>query len=165
MNLILKKSQVKTIVITIKEVENNMVDEGLLGECKALMDGGAAAADVSSVSKIYELFKQIAEENEDLKEELEDMDITVQMILTDADAKAWMKAHDGILEYGDGDVDSPSFTFSATKEVGLGLLFGEVDATSAYMAGDITVEGNLQDAMAFQEIIELAIEAIEDLTD
>jgi len=93
------------------------------------------------------------------------MDITVQMIVTDVDSKAWMKAHDGILEYGEGETDNPSFTFSANKEVALGLLFGEVDATSAYMAGDITVEGNLQDAMAFQEIIELAIEAFEDLTD
>jgi hypothetical protein len=45
------------------------------------------------------------------------------------------------------------------------MLFGEVDATSAYMAGDITVEGNLQDAMAFQEIIELALEAFEDMVD
>jgi hypothetical protein len=33
------------------------------------------------------------------------------------------------------------------------------------MAGDITVEGNLQDAMAFQEIIELALEALEDMFD
>jgi putative sterol carrier protein len=45
------------------------------------------------------------------------------------------------------------------------MLFGEVDATSAYMAGDITVEGNLQDAMAFQEIIELAMEGFEDILD
>ena len=52
---------------------------------------------------------------------------------------------------------------SSTLEVGAGILMGEVDATSAYMAGDITVEGNLQDAMAFQEIIELALEAYEDL--
>ncbi|MFX1406750.1 MAG: SCP2 sterol-binding domain-containing protein [Promethearchaeota archaeon] len=129
------------------------------------MDGGAAGADVGVTLKMFELFKQIGEENEDLKEELEDMDITVQMIVTDSDAKYWMKATEGSLTYGEGDVDNPSFTFSATKEVGIGMLFGEVDATSAYMAGDITVEGNLQDAMAFQEIIELAIEAIEDLTD
>ncbi|GAG87263.1 unnamed protein product [marine sediment metagenome] len=67
------------------------------------------------------------------------------------------------VEFGEGDVENPSFTFSATKEIGAGMLFGEVDATSAYMAGDITVEGNLQDAMAFQEIIELALEALEDM--
>jgi putative sterol carrier protein len=115
--------------------------------------------------KVFEMFKQIAEENEDLKEELEDMDIVIQMIITDANKKFWLKAGEGTMEFGEGDVDNPSFTFSATKEVGSGMLFGEVDATSAYMAGDITVEGNLQDAMAFQEIIELALEAYEDLAE
>ena len=140
-----------------------MVDEALLKEIKEKMDAGAAAADPKDTLKVYELFKQVAEENEDLKEELEDMDITIQMIITDADAKYWLKAHDGTLEFGEGDVENLSFTFSATKEVGAGMLFGEVDATSAYMAGDITVEGNLQDAMAFQEIIELALEALEDM--
>ena len=142
-----------------------MVDESLLSWMKEKMDAGAAASDVNDTLKVYEVFKQVADENEDLKEELEDMDITIQMIITDADAKFWLKAHDGTMEFGEGDVDNPSFTFSATKEVGAGLLLGEVDATSAYMAGDITVEGNLQDAMAFQEIIELALEALEDMMD
>ncbi|MGB5912746.1 MAG: SCP2 sterol-binding domain-containing protein [Promethearchaeia archaeon] len=142
-----------------------MVDDALLNEIKEKIDAGAAAADVKDTLKMFELFKQIAEENEDLKEELEDMDIAIQMNITDADAKFWLKAHDGTMEFGEGEVDNPSFTFSATKEVGAGMLFGEVDATSAYMAGDITVEGNLQDAMAFQEIIELALEAYEDLLD
>ncbi len=140
-----------------------MVDKALLKEIKDAIDAGAAASDVKDTLKVYELFKQVAEENEDLKEELEDMDITIQMNITDVDAKFWLKAHDGTMEFGEGVVDNPSFTFSATKEIAAGMLFGEVDATSAYMAGDITVEGNLQDAMAFQEIIELALEALEDM--
>ncbi|TXT65771.1 MAG: hypothetical protein BAJALOKI3v1_70073 [Promethearchaeota archaeon] len=142
-----------------------MVDEALVNELKEKFDAGAAAAEPDDALKCFQLFEQVADEMEDLKEELEDMDIAVQMILTDADKKFWVKASEGNLEYGEGDVDNPSFTFSATKEVGLGMLFGEVDATSAYMAGDITVEGNLQDAMAFQEIIELAMEGFEDILD
>ena len=140
-----------------------MVDESLLKELKAAQDAGAASASPEDMMKVFEFIKQISTENEDLKEELEDMDIAIQMNITDADKKFWLKAHDGTMEFGEGDVDNPSFTFSATKEVGSGMLFGEVDATSAYMAGDITVEGNLQDAMAFQEIIELALEALEDM--
>jgi len=142
-----------------------MVDDALVKEIKGLMDAGADAADPSAILKIMEFFKQISKDSEDLAEELEDMDITVQMVLTDVDKKYWIKATSGDLTYGEGAVDSPSFTFSATKNVGAGMMFGEVDATSAYMAGDITVEGNLQDAMAFQEIIELAMEALEDLTE
>jgi len=115
--------------------------------------------------KVYDFIKQISTENEDLKEELEDMEIAIQMILTDAEKKFWLTVKEGSLDFGEGVVDNPSFTMSSTLEVGAGILMGEVDATSAYMAGDITVEGNLQDAMAFQEIIELALEAYEDLVE
>lgn len=142
-----------------------MVDADLISKVKGLIDAGADSATPDDLVTMYELYKQIAVENEDLKEELEDMDIAVQQVITDKDAKFWMKAKEGALEYGKGEIDSPSFTFSCTLAVGAGMLYGEVDATSAYMAGDITVEGNLQDAMAFQEIIELAMEAFEDLAE
>ena len=140
-----------------------MVDEALLKKIKAAQDSGASAASAAEVMLMYEFTKQISLENEDLKEELEDMDIAISQILTDIDKKYWLTVKEGTLDYGEGDVDNPSFTMSSTLEVGAGILMGEVDATSAYMAGDITVEGNLQDAMAFQEIIELALEAYEDL--
>ncbi|MFX0070612.1 MAG: SCP2 sterol-binding domain-containing protein [Candidatus Hermodarchaeota archaeon] len=142
-----------------------MVDAGLLAKVKEKIDAGADSASPDDLLTMFELYKAIAEENEDLKEELEDMDIAVQMIVTDQDKKFWITAKEGDLQYGAGETDNPSFTFSATMAVGAGMLFGEVDATSAYMAGDITVEGNLQDAMAFQEIIELAMEAYEDLAE
>lgn len=146
-------------------VDEKMVDEAILKDLKVKMDAGADSASIEDIPKVWEFFCQIAKENDDLKEELEDMDIVVQMVITDKNAKFWLKAKDGKLEWGKGDVDNPSFTFSCTMPVGAGMLFGEVDATSAYMAGDITVEGNLQDAMAFQEIIELAMEAFEDLAE
>ncbi len=142
-----------------------MVDESLLKKIKAAQDAGASSASDADVMLMYDFVKQISTENEDLKEELEDMDIAISQILTDIDKKYWLTVKEGTLEYGEGDVDNPSFTMSSTLEVGAGILMGEVDATSAYMAGDITVEGNLQDAMAFQEIIELALEAYEDLVE
>ncbi|MFX0005169.1 MAG: SCP2 sterol-binding domain-containing protein [Promethearchaeota archaeon] len=142
-----------------------MVDESLLKDIKAAQDAGASAASAEDVMRMYEFIKQISKENEDLKEELEDMDIAISMIITDTDKKYWLTVKEGDLDFGEGDVDNPSFTMSSTLEVGAGILMGEVDATSAYMAGDITVEGNLQDAMAFQEIVELALEAYEDLAE
>ncbi|MFW9773048.1 MAG: SCP2 sterol-binding domain-containing protein [Candidatus Thorarchaeota archaeon] len=140
-----------------------MVDESLLKELKAAQEKGATAASPDDVVKVFEFIKAISTENEDLKEELEDMDIAIQLVISDADKKYWLTVKEGDLDFGEGDTDNPSFTMSSTLEVGAGILMGEVDATSAYMAGDITVEGNLQDAMAFQEIIELALEAYEDL--
>jgi len=128
-----------------------MVDEALLKEMKAAQDAGASSATVEIMMKSLAFIKQVSTENEDLKEELEDMDIAIQMVINDADTKFWLSVKEGLLDFGDGDVENPSFTMSSTLEVGAGILMGEVDATSAYMAGDITVEGNLQDAMAFQE--------------
>jgi len=128
-----------------------MVDESLLKELKTAQDAGASAASPDDMLKTFGFIKQISTENEDLKEELEDMDIAIQMVITDADKKYWLSVKEGALDFGEGDVENPSFTMSSTLEVGAGILMGEVDATSAYMAGDITVEGNLQDAMAFQE--------------
>jgi putative sterol carrier protein len=142
-----------------------MVDESLLKELKAAQDAGASAAKPEDMMRVFEFIKQVSKENEDLQEELEDMDIAIQMVITDADYKYWLTVKEGDLDFGDGETDNPSFTMSSTLEVGAGILMGEVDATSAYMAGDITVEGNLQDAMAFQEIIELALEAYEDLVE
>ena len=140
-----------------------MVDESLLKKMKAAQEAGASSARPEDVVTSLEFIKAISVENEDLKEELEDMDIAIMLVVNDADKKYWMTVKEGILDFGEGDVDNPSFTMSATLEVLSGIVMGEVDATSAYMAGDITVEGNLQDAMAFQEIIELALEAYEDL--
>lgn len=124
-----------------------MVDESLLKNIKAAQDAGASSASADDVMRMYEFVKQISKENEDLKEELEDMDIAISMIITDSDKKYWLTVKEGDLDFGEGDVDNPSFTMSSTLEVGAGILMGEVDATSAYMAGDITVEGNLQDAI------------------
>ncbi len=141
------------------------MDEAILKDLKEKMDAGADAATIEDIPKVFNFFVEVSKENEDLQEELEDMDIVVQQVLTDVDKKFWLIAKEGKLSFGEGVVENPSFTFSCTMAVGAGMLFGEVDATSAYMAGDITVEGNLQDAMAFQEIIELAMEAFEDLSE
>ena len=141
-----------------------MVDQALIDKFKGLMDDPSQAS-IDDYPVLLEYLKQVSKENEDLKEELEDMDIVVQMVITDKDKKFWLKAQEGIVDAGEGDIDNPSFTFSANFDVAVGMLTGEVHATSAYMAGDITVEGNLQDAMAFQEILELSMEAFEDMID
>lgn len=141
-----------------------MVNLTLLMELRNAIDKGAEFATLDDILNTFEFFKQIANENIDLKEELEDMDIRIQIIITDISEQLWLLIKDGKLEYGKGFIERPSFTFTCIKDIAAGTILGEIDLTSAYMAGDITVEGNLQDAMAYQEIIELAMEAFEDLT-
>ena len=142
-----------------------MVDKEKLVKLKGLMEAGADAADVNAIPVVWDFFVDLANENEEIQDEIADATVRVQMVLTDADNKYWLKVEEGKMTWGEGTVEDPTFTFSAVKKIGIGMLFGEVDATSAYMAGDITVEGNLQDAMFFQEIIELSMEIAEDLFD
>lgn len=142
-----------------------MVDKEKLVKLKSLMEAGADEADVNAIPVVWDFFVDLANENEEIQDEIADATVRVQMVLTDADNKYWLKVEEGKMSWGEGTVEDPTFTFSAVKKIGIGMLFGEVDATSAYMAGDITVEGNLQDAMFFQEIIELSMEIAEDLFD
>ena len=134
-----------------------MVDENLIKELKEMREKGASQP--SDALKMYEFVKQMAEESEDLKEELEDIDaMAVQLVVTDVNYKYWVKLGDGKIDYGEGETDDPSVTMSATGATWAGLSSGELDSTSAYMSGDLAIEGNLQDAIAYGEIVGLAME-------
>ena len=134
-----------------------MVDPNLIKEIKEMREKGASKP--SDALKIFEFAKQLAEENEDLKEELEDIDtMVVQLVMTDLDYKYWVKMGDGTIDYGEGDGDDPSVTMSATGATWTGLSSGEIESTNAYMSGDLVIDGNLQDAIAFGEIQGIALE-------
>jgi len=134
-----------------------MVDESLIKELKELREKGPKQP--SDALKTYEFVKQFAEENEELKEELEDIDpMVVQLVITDVDYKYWVKIGEGKLDYGEGEGEDPSVTMSATGATWIGLTSGEIDSTSAYMSGDLVIEGNLQDAIAYGEVLGLAQE-------
>ncbi len=134
-----------------------MVDENLIKELKEMREKGTSQP--SDALKMYEFVKQMAEESEDLKEELEDIDaMAVQLVVTDVNYKYWVKLGDGKIDYGEGEADDPSVTMSATGATWAGLSSGELDSTSAYMSGDLAIEGNLQDAIAYGEIVGLAME-------
>jgi putative sterol carrier protein len=134
-----------------------MVDENLIKELKEMRAKGSSQP--SDALKMYEFVKQMVDESEDLKEELEDIDpMAVQLVVSDVNYKYWVKLGDGKIDYGEGDADDPSVTMSATQATWAGLSSGELDSTSAYMSGDLAIEGNLQDAIAYGEIVGLATE-------
>jgi len=134
-----------------------MVDENLIKELKEMREKGPGAP--SDALKMFEFMKQLAAENDELKEELEDIDtVLVQMEVTDIDFKYWVKFGEGKVDYSEGASDEASVTMKATQATWAGLSAGEIDSTSAYMSGDLVIEGNLQDAIAFGEIQSLATE-------
>ncbi len=129
-----------------------MVSDDLLQKLKALRDGEGERSP-SDALVLCEALKQFAAENEDLKEEVEDMDtILVQFVWTDIDYKYWVKVGEGQVDYGEGETEDPSVIMKATSTTWGGLGAGEIDATSAYMSGDLQIDGQLQDAIAYGEI-------------
>ena len=138
-----------------------MVDQNLINELKAAKDQKTRSP--SYALKLFEFAKQVAEEDEEIKEELEDVDILVQLVMSDIDYKYWMKLGEGKIEYGEGEADDPSVTLSATGATWAGIGSGEIESTAAYMSGDLQIEGNLQDAIQYGEIYGMAMEKFEDL--
>lgn len=128
------------------------MDENLLKKLAELRDGKGERKP-SDALILAEALKQLAEENDEIKEEVEDIDqIMVQFEYTDADYKYWVKVGEGTVDYGEGEADEPSVTMKATGATWAGLGSGEIEATSAYMSGDLQIEGNLQDAITYGEI-------------
>ncbi|MBY9003185.1 MAG: SCP2 sterol-binding domain-containing protein [Candidatus Lokiarchaeota archaeon] len=139
-----------------------MVDKALLDEVKAIRENGLK--DPSEAIKMFKLAKALATESEDMKDEIEDMkEIKVGFVVSDKDFQFGVTMGDGKIEITEGALSDPSVTLSTSMENWSGMLSGEVDATSLYMGGDLTIEGNLQDAIAFGEVLNIMQEELEDM--
>lgn len=141
-----------------------MVDINLAKEIQEMYDNKKVSEKPENLLKIYEFIKQLSTENDELKEELEDMnEFSAQIVISDQDFKCWVKLGGGNFDYGKGEADNPSYTLSCKQEIMGGMMQGDIESTSAYMAGDLTIEGNLQDAIAYGEFLSLAMETARDL--
>ena len=141
-----------------------MVDQEILVNLKKLFDQGPDVATADDFPLVLEFVKQLAVENDDLKEELEASDFKCNVIIKDVDRKFWFSATGGKIDYGDGEVDDASFAFIGDLKILASVVYGEIDGPSTYMAGQLSIEGNIADGLAFNEIILVALDAFEDLT-
>jgi len=141
-----------------------LVDLNLANEVREMNEKKTMKEDPKNILKLMELIKQVAAEDEEFKEELEDMDKVIgQMVITDKDFSWWLSAGEGVFDYGEGQTDDPNFTMKANWETLGGVMSGDVDGTAAYMSGDLVIEGNLQDVMGYGEVMRVAIEAMQRL--
>jgi putative sterol carrier protein len=112
---------------------------------------------------MIESFKEIAKVDEDLQEDLEEMDTLIQWKVKNINAYISFKK--GKIEGElDIEVENPTVILTIPNyDTAKGLLTGEIDGTSAYMAGDLTIEGNLADAMEFTSMAEILMDYLEPL--
>ena len=135
-----------------------MVDKSLVDEIKNKIKSGASASEADDVLKSFELIKQMSKEVDYLKGDVEESDYTCQLVFFDIEKEYWIKVSKGIVEYDKGKLDSPSFTIKTSKDIGLGLFFGEVDANIVAPLGKLGISGNSQQLRLFQEFYEDVID-------
>jgi len=132
-----------------------VVNSELLNEVKLkLSDGSAMSGDYI---KIFEIYKQMSSENEELREEFDDMamldmDFLGQIIISDENKKFWLKFKEGRVDYGEGDVINPSLAFTTNMATFTGILFGTIEISGAHEAGDVSFDGSSEVLMDFQAI-------------
>ena len=140
------------------------MDIKLALEIKEMYDNKKVAEKPENLLKIYEFVKQLSAENEELQEELEEInEFKAQIHISEPEFKCWVKLGDGKFDYGEGEIDDPAFTLACTQEIMGGMMQGDINSTSAYMSGDLKIDGSLQDSMAYGEFLSLAMELSQEL--
>lgn len=135
-----------------------MVDKSLVDELKGKINAGAAAADADDVLKSFDLIKQISEEVSYLKTDINESDYSCQMVFSDIEEEYWIKISKGVVDFAKGKIDAPSITITTSKDIGLGLFYGEVDANIVAPLGKLGLAGNFTDLRLFQELYEDVID-------
>ncbi|MHA1382532.1 MAG: SCP2 sterol-binding domain-containing protein [Candidatus Helarchaeota archaeon] len=104
--------------------------------------------------------QEIAETNEDLQDELEDQDDVVIVMEVPGKVSAYLEIKDGKLTAAEGTPADATVTIQLAEDIAAGLLTGEVDVASAYMAGDVKIVGEMAKAMALRSILEIVGEEL-----
>ena len=135
-----------------------MVDKSLVDEIKNKIKSGASASEADDVLKSFDLIKQISEEVSYLKTDINESDYSCQMVFSDIEEEYWIKISKGVVDFAKGKIDAPSITITTSKDIGLGLFYGEVDANIVAPLGKLGVAGNFTDLRLFQELYEDVID-------
>lgn len=99
-------------------------------------------------------FEEIAKVDEEFQEDLEDIEGIVQWNI--GNIRAYLKFEEGKYTFVmDEEADDPDVTMILEDiEFARQFFNGEVDGTSAYMSGDLKIEGNLQLTMTYGSLAE-----------
>jgi putative sterol carrier protein len=107
------------------------------------------------------VFVDVANESDDIREEADGWDRVLQFKINGIE-DFYLTVSDGTFNITKGSTPNPDVTLTMGDKTAAGIFTGEVDATSAYMSGDLKVQGPLPDAVKFRTITEMVREEIED---
>ncbi|MFX1293544.1 MAG: SCP2 sterol-binding domain-containing protein [Promethearchaeota archaeon] len=109
--------------------------------------------------------EELSKIDEDFQEEIEDFEAIVAWKIAD-NIKMYLEITDGkVILHMDAEHDNPTVTF-IVDDYGKAreILSGEVDGASAYMSGDLKIEGDMQAGMRMGQLSQFLQEALVDLS-
>ncbi|MFX1276948.1 MAG: SCP2 sterol-binding domain-containing protein [Promethearchaeota archaeon] len=115
--------------------------------------------DPSIMVSFLKILTAFVNNNSEALEEIEDQEMRIQLKVRDIESFL-IEITDGKMNWSEGAVEDASVTIEMPMDIGMDMIQSG-DAVSAYMAGDISVEGNLQEALAFQEVLQIFLDTIE----
>ncbi len=81
--------------------------------------------------------------NEELREELDDIDNTYQTYIDDMNIQFWIKVKNGKIEFEYGVYKNPSVEVWLTKGQIINIIKGDISGSDAYIKGKIKARGSL----------------------
>ena len=105
--------------------------------------------------------EEIAKVDEDFQEDLEDLEGTIQWKI--GNIRAYQVIEDGKYSFVmDAEAEDPDVTM-ILEDIDFARQFfsGEVDGTSAYMSGDLKIEGDLQLTMSYGSLADYITDYLE----
>jgi putative sterol carrier protein len=105
--------------------------------------------------------EEIQKVDEDFRDDIEDFEATVQWKLVDF--RAYQTFKDGKYSFViDEEIDNPDIIMEIEDiNVAKSMLSGELDGTTAYMSGDLKIDGNLQLAIMYGSLSDYIAEYLE----
>ena len=102
--------------------------------------------------------EEIAKVDEDFQDEIEEFNAKIQWNIVNF--KGYLVFDNGKYSFVmDDEIEDPDVIFTINDvDTALEMFRGEIDGPSAYMSGDLQIEGNLQDAMMYGSLSDFIAE-------
>ena len=113
----------------------------------------------NSIMKILRNYENLSLESQEFHEELNELKQNiVQTKLNKPDFTYWVEFGNGVFKYGKGENSKANIHISCPQEVMTRILMGHAPSLSEILRDDVNIDGNLQYAVVYFDLLNLALE-------
>ena len=142
-----------------------MVNQTNLDWIQSIFESDTKNIDENSLELLFQLVSELIDENPNLREELLDLNVTVNLTQQDYDKKIYASIKDGKFIYGVGAADNPNVSVKADSSFIFRFLMGMLDGAGAITPDQYSIDGNFADGAIFVSVFSSAVDIIEELID